>query len=1010
MPISRLAIRRPVALLMCVLTIVVFGFVALRSMPVDLISDINMPIATVFTSYPGASPTEVESLVTSPLEDSLMTMPGLSELSSVSNENYSLIILQFSYGSDLDRLMLTVREKVDAVRNDLPEGAKSPVASQVNVNDMPVCVVAVTGADESRLLRDVKEQVVPAFERIDGVASVAVSGGISQEIAVEVKPEALQAYGLSQAEIAQLVGASYVNLPIGSLPYGSRELLTRGEYKFSSAAEVAAIPVVTHTGAVLRMDDVATVSERDAAPETLGRLDGKPAVLLTINKQQSGNALAIAESATKVVVGYADNKDFTMALVANQGKLIEDSVMNVASSLIYGGLLAVLVLWVILGQLKLAGIIGTAIPISVMATFFAMYFSGLTLNIVSLAGLVIAVGMMVDNSIVILESIFTCRAQGMEPRKAAAAGTRAVGEAVMASTLTTVSVFLPILFIAGLAREMFKQVALTITYSMLLSLLTSVTVVPCLFVLLNPRDAQGARQGKILNKIVEKYGRLVAWSTDHRFITVGIALATLAASLALIPFIGTEMLPPMDQGRVTVKVEAQRGTSIAHMEGLAERIEAVLAKYPDIAHYTATVGGTSGLVGISGTNEMTLTAYLKDDRKLSTYDIVDHLREDLANFTGADVTVVAVDSLVTAIMGNTSDMGTGGVTVSVSGADEASLRYAVQMIEEMARGVTGVIATNSSLGSGAPELKVEVDSVKAAAYGLTPASVLAEVRYAMTGVEAAVMEKSGSEYPVRVVYPDRSFATAADLEALPIESPAGVFVPLSEVAAVVQGEGPLPIRRTDNRRVMTVSAVADSTSQSVTASEFKQKLAALSLPAGIEISMGGQEMLKNEAFSGLTTALYMALLLVFMIMAAQFESMRFSAVVMLSVPMAFSGGILALLLTGTTLNLASLMGVVMLVGVVVNNAIVLIDRAGQNREAGMPIREAVIEAGIVRLRPIIMTTVTTFLGLLPLALAIGSGTELMQPMAIISMGGLLSSTLLTLLVIPCTYLISAKKK
>jgi len=1010
MQISRLAIRRPVALLMCVLTVIVFGFVALRSMPVDLISDINMPIATVFTSYPGASPTEVESLVTSPLEDSLMTMPGLSELSSVSNENYSLIILQFSYGSDLDRLMLTVREKVDAVRNDLPEGVKSPVASEVNVNDMPVCVIAITGADESRLLRDVKEQVVPAFERIEGVASVAVSGGISQEIAVEVKPQALQAYGLSQTEIAGLVGASYINLPIGSLPYGSRELLIRGEHKYSSAAEVAAIPVITHTGAVLRMDDVATVIQRDAEPETLGRLDGKPAVLLTINKQQSGNALLIAEAATKTVKGYANNPDFTVALVANQGKLIEDSVMNVASSLIYGGLLAVLVLWVILGQLKLAGIIGTAIPISVMATFFAMYFSGLTLNIVSLAGLVIAVGMMVDNSIVILESIFTCRAQGMETRKAAAAGTRAVGEAVMASTLTTVSVFLPILFIAGLAREMFRQVALTITYSMLLSLLTSVTVVPCLFVLLNPRDAEGARQGKILDRIVEKYGELVAWSTDHRFATVGIALLTLAASLALIPFIGTEMLPPMDQGRVTVKVEAQRGTSIEHMEGLAGRIEAVLAKYPDIEHYTATVGGTSGLVGISGTNEMTLTAYLKDDRVLSTYDIVDHLRSDLANFTDADVTVVAVDSLVTAIMGNTSDMGTGGVTVSVSGADEASLRYAVQMIEEMARGVTGVISTTSSLGSGAPELRVEVDAVKAAAYGLTPATVLAKVRYAMTGVESAVMEKSGSEYAVRVVYPDRSFAKAADLEAFPIQGPTGVFVPLSEVATVVQGEGPLPIRRTDNRRVMTVSAIADSTSQSVTASEFKEKLAALNLPAGIEISMGGQEMLKNEAFSGLTTALYMALLLVFMIMAAQFESLRFSAVVMLSVPMAFSGGILALLITGTTLNLASLMGVVMLVGVVVNNAIVLIDRAGQNREAGMPIREAVIEAGSVRLRPIIMTTVTTFLGLLPLALAIGSGTELMQPMAIIAMGGLMSSTLLTLLVIPCTYLISAGKR
>ena len=1001
MSLSRPAVRRPVALLMVVLVVLLFGTVSLNTLPVDLIPEITMPTAYVVCTYPGASPADVESLVTTVLEDALGTVPGLKDISSSSSENYGVVVTQFAYDIDMDSTMMVVREKVDSIRGDLPNGADAPVAMQTGLGDLPVCVVAVTGAYAEGLLLDVQDNIAPLFERIDGVATVEFSGGNKQEIAIDLRPESLERYGLSVSDVAAMLGAAKLNIPIGTVPYGSRRLQVSGRTRFDSLEQIRALPITTPSGGVIHLTDLADVFERDQERDSIARINGGDCVLLSIQKQQGGNSLRIGDEVAEVVASLRESSGYEVIVVNSQSKLIRESVVSVGESLAIGGLLAVGILWLILGSFKLALIIGIAIPLSIMATFMLMYFFDLSINIISLGGLVIAVGMMVDNSIVILESIFTTRNEGMSTYRAAILGTGRVGGAVMASTLTTVSVFLPIVFVSGLTKEVFTHAALSIVFALSASLVVSMTTVPCLYVILDPHPQQHEnRQSRAMERISSAYGRLLDWCLRHSLTTAALAFGLLAASLLMIPMIGSEVLPALDQGQIIVTVETERGSSLEKTAERAAAVEALLVSFEDVEYCYSTIED----------NRANLTASLRSDRKLGIYDVVKLVRQETALYTDCKITASAVDSLITTVVAGSdfSDFGSGGMVVQISGPDEVSARLAMESIAEMARTVTGVYSVSSTSFVGNPTADIVVDEVRAAAYGLLPASVLSQARTALNGAEVATLTKGGFDYPVVVGLPKNRVDTLADLEALPIHSPGGFDVPLREIASVSIGEGPASISRQGSRRVLTVSARADSTTQAATAADFRAKLAELELPRGIEISYEGQEMLKGEVFAGLTQAMLIALALVFMIMAAQFESIRQSLVVMVSVPLAFVGAAVAALLTGTSLNLISFIGIIMLVGVVVNNAIVLVDCVNQLRDEGRELHPALIEAGRLRLRPIVMTTITTVLGLLPMAMSLGTGTELMAPMAVVVIGGLLSSTLLTLVVIPCIYALFAK--
>jgi len=1008
MILSKASIRRPVTLLMVVLTVALFGIIALRSMPVDLISGLNMPIAYVRCVYSGASPSDVETLVTSVLERSLSTMPGLKSISSTSAENYGVVVLQFAYGTNMTRAMLQVREKVDLVRGSLPEGASDPIAMEADVADSPVCVIAVTGPDPENLLAIVKETIVPAYQRIEGVGAVELSGGVEQEIRVDVRPEALERFGLSISQVSQMIGGAQVTVPVGSVPYGSRSLLVSGEAKLTSIEQIRDIAVTAPTGAVVRMSDLADIFERPQERRNTARVNGRPCVLLSVNKLQSANALRISDEALLVTAELNENPDFELVVINNQGRLVRTAISGVGNTLMLGGLLAVGMLWLGLGSLSMALIIGTSIPFSVLAAFSCMFLSGMTLNIISLGGLVIGVGMMVDNSIVVLESIFSCRERGMDALEAAMEGTRWMGGAVMSSTLTNIIVFVPIVFIAGLTREIFGQAAMSITYSISASYIVAFTVVPCLYVMVNPKPKLESKAALALDRLAVHYAGWLRWCIARPGLVVLAAFSMLLVSLRLVPMIGSEMLPPIDQGQITVSIEMEAGTSLDKLIEKVAQVEALVDGHPDVENYYVSAGGTSSSTGFRTANMMLM---MRDDRKSSIYDVTALLRDGVRNFTDARVNAVPVDSLITAIVGGMG-MGGSGVVVQVSGADDTSLRYAVNRIADMAWTVPGVYNVISTTGAGSPKADIEVDPIRAASLGLTSAQVLQQARTAVTGSQATTITRGEVDVPVRVGLARNRYDTIADLEALPIRTPLGFHVPLRELASITQGQTAGAIQRQGSRRVMSVNAQADSATQSRTAAAFRAGLRRLEpeLPRGIEISYAGQEQLKNEAFSGLSYALLLSLALVFMIMAAQFESIVYSLVVMVTVPLSFVGGAAGLLIGRTTLNITSFIGIIMLVGVVVNNAIVLVDTVNQLRgDEGMPLLEALVEGGRMRLRPILMTTGTTILGLLPASLRMGKGTELMAPMALVTMGGLLSATLLTLVVIPCMYLLTTKK-
>lgn len=999
----RFALKHPVPTIVFFLVALVIGGVSLTRLSVDLYPAMEFPLAVVSTRYEGAGPQEVESLVSRPIEEIMGTIAGVTRISSTNREGQSLVVVQFDWGTDMDQATLTIREKVDRVKGFLPDGVESPTVFKIDPQALPVLTLGVTGegnlVDLKRLAED---QIKPRLERLDGVASVAVLGGTEREIQVTVDPRRLSASGISISQVAQALRYENINLPGGDVKEGPVKMLVRTVGQFNSLDEVRDLRL-----GQVRLGDVAEVSDTFAEVSSKVWISGRPAIGLDVQKQSGSNAVTVAQSVKSEMEKIEKELpgNVKAAVLMDQSRMVLTSINSIADSGLTGGILAVIVLLLFLRHFRATLAVALAIPIAVVTTFGPLFFGGVTLNIMSMGGLTLGVGMMVDSAIVVLENIFRHKQMGKNTFQASLDGTSEVALAVTASTLTTVAVFLPVIWITGLAQQYFRELALSVTYSLLTALAVSLTVVPIMASVLL-RDQKGPERppsrlyrwiGRVLDGVDQGYGHLLGVALRFRWTVVGIGLASLAAGLLIVGEMGSEFIPTSDTAEFRVDVKMPPGTRFEETEKAVLGAAAVASKLPEIRTVYAAVGsGGNAFVSTQGaSHEGYVVGMLvgRRSRDRSLQEIMEQVRQEVI-IPGARVSLTVSGML---------DPGGVPIEISIEGQDLGVLQDLAQQVAAEVRQVPGTREVQTSVDEGLPEVQVRVDRARAASYNLSPSQIAASVQAAVKGQVVSQYRVGGKEYDIRLQATEEVRRDLAALSQLPIASASGQMVPLGDIATLLKEIGPNTVERQEQSRVVRVTGQLFERDLGSVMDDIKLRLESMPKPPGYTLSYGGQNREMEDAFGGLIQALLFSIVLVYLVMAAQFESFLHPFVIMFSVPLSFVGAVMALVLTGRALDISGMIGMILLVGIVVNNAIVLIDYVNQLRREGHERNEAIRLAGPIRLRPVLMTTLTTLLGLLPLAFGLADGSELQAPMATVVIGGLSVSTLLTLVVVPVTY-------
>lgn len=1015
MNLAGFSIKRPVTMLMVIAIVLVLGFISFTRLGIDLFPNFSFPGAVVITEYSGVSSHEIENIVTKPLEQMLSTMSNVKNIQSFSSEGNSTIVVEFNWGTDMDVAAQDMREKVDFAKPFLPSEAGTPMVVKFDPSMMPIMQIALYGGDNIVQLKKIADDIiVNRLLRIEGVASISVLGGLERQITIRVDPDKLAFYGLSMPQIAGKLQMENINLPGGSIRQGKKDYILRTQAEFKNISEIEDVPIPLPQGGSVPLKDIAVIEDTHKDISTITRYNGKPSIGLLVQKQSNYNTVQVAEKVKAELIKLNAEVQVKIGheIVFDQAEFIKESIDNVKNNAIIGGLIAVLVIYLFLRNLRSTFIIALSIPISIIATFVLVYFNKLTLNIMSLGGLALGVGMLVDNSIVVLENIVRHHQDGEDPVLAAVSGTNEVSLAVTASTLTTIAVFLPIVFVQGITAQFFRELALTVTFSLISSLIVSLTIVPLLSSKLiveqgdkksSPFLALSDKFGKFYSKIERKYGNALTWALTHRKIVILTSIALLVVSIGMIPLVGAEFLPQSDAGSIDVSVKMPYGTNLEETDSFVTEVVAMLKQIPEIDGIMENIGSSgAGMSVSSDKSEASLAVQLipLGDRKRDSKEIAEQIRNLTANIAGAEIKVKASSSM---------DFGGGGslkpVSIEIKGDDIDRLKKISREVLEIVKATPGTREVESSLEQGKPELVINIDREKATLYGLSSREIAQSVNSAVTGSVSTKYKLAGDEIDVVIKSDENLVDSIYKVRDLLILGPSGALITLGDVASIDQGKGPVTIVRDNQTRQVTVSCEVVGKATGTINREIQEKLNKFTLPEGYTIDMGGEQEQMVDAFKDLILAFVLAVILVYMVMAAQFESLKQPFIIMFTVPLALVGVVFALLITGRHINITSLIGIIMLAGIVVNNAIVLVDFINQLREKGMPRNEAIVMAGPMRLRPILMTTLTTILGLVPLALGLAEGGELMAPMATTVIGGLTFSTLLTLVVIPVVYTI-----
>jgi HAE1 family hydrophobic/amphiphilic exporter-1 len=1022
MSIYSASVKRPVTTILIFIGLIVMGLYSLIQLPVDLYPEMELPFVVVYTTYPGASAADIESNVTRPLENSLNSVNKLKEITSTSSDATSVIFMNFEYGTNLDEASNDIRSALSFTERLLPEDCERPTIIKFSTSFMPIIFYAITAKESyAGLEKILDEKIVNPLNRIDGVGSVALSGVPGRKIYIDVDPRKMEAYHLTIEQIGNVLRAENINMPAGYIEMGKTDYPLRIQGEFPESDVVRNLVITNYNGNNVYLKDIAEVRDTIRESKLDTKINGEKGMSMYVQKQSGGNTVKVTSEVEKTLATLVKDlpPDVHIEKLFDSSTFIKGSISNLTETLMFAAIFVVLVVLFFLGRWRATFIVILTIPISLIVAFIYLFVTGASINIISLTSLSIAIGMVVDDAIVVLENITKHIERGSRPREASIYATNEVWLAVIVTTLTVVAVFFPLTFVTGLTGVLFKELGMIVTITIVTSVFAAITLTPTLSSLLlkwypirknAPFWTYDGSIRKALDWLDHYYEKTLRWALRHKTVVVILAFVIFIFSMSLFAVIKTEFFPQADESRISATIELQTGTRVDQTVATANRIDSLIkAKYPEVKIIATTSGsddqgGFASIFNAGGTHTIRYNLSLVpiEDRKKSVFDIVEELRADLSKMS-------EIINFTLSTSDNMGSFGSNNVDVEVYGYDISKTNLVAEDLAERIKKIAGTKDVHISRAKSKPELQIIFDQNKMSANGLNTAMASAAVKNQVDGLVATKLRQFGDEYDVVVRLKKDARSTLTEIENLGIMTPMGQVVRLGEIAKVKEYWSPPNIERKRKERIVRVTFTPYKRSLTDIQIDVQREINKTIMPAGVMVQISGAIKEQMDAFKDIAMLILMSLILVYLIMASQFESLKMPFIIMFSIPFAFSGVAIALFISNTALSVISGIGAVMLIGIVVKNAIVLVDFINLMRERGYELYEAIAISGRSRLRPVIMTSATTILGMFPLAISTGSGSELWSPMGVAVIGGLVFSTVVTLVLVPVVYAIFSKK-
>lgn len=997
MGVTRFVLKRPVTVLMALLCLIVFGISSVFNATLEQMPDMDQPMMIIMANYSGASPEDMDELVTQPIEDQVSTLEGVKSMSSTTSEGRSMIMLEYDYDTDMDEAYSDLTKSLNSIR-DLPDDVE-PTVMEMNNNAQASMMLTVANPSQENLYDYVDQKIVPELEKLSTVAEVSTMGGSSEYIKIELMSDMMDQYNVSISDIKSAMSAANLSYPSGSAESGNLDLSVSTLTQHDTLDELLEMPITVSGNKIVYLEDIAVVSYAEEQKGGVSRYNGEETISISLTKQQSSTAMDLSKQVQKVIKNLqGDDENLTITVARDEADSILDSLKDVAETMVMAVLISMIIIFLFFGDFKASLIVGSSIPTSILMSLIVMTRAGFTLNIITMSGLVLGVGMMVDNSIVVLESCFRAMDKQQDKgalgyAKAALEGTNIVVASIVGSTVTTCVVFIPLVFLNGMSGQMFGAMGYTIVFCMCASLLSAIAIVPLCYMMYKPKERTSAPATRPLTFLQNGYRKIMPTLLKHKAIVMLASVGIIVATVFLASGMQTELMTADDTGTVSVTIETRPGLITEQADAILSEAESIVAAHEDVESYMLRYNNDEG----------TITAYLKDDRKMSTDEVVSQWENEMADLENCTVTVEASTSM--SMMGRSR-----GYEAILKGTQYDELQEVSNEIVNELIARDDVKNVHSSIENTAPVVAVKVDPVAASAEGLTAAQIGTMVKQMLDGEEVTTLKVDGQEISVKAEYPEDQYKTVPQLERIILKKPSGGYVALSDVAEIYYKDSPSSIEKEDKSYQITIPAdYADSSSSAAVKTQIDNEVISPNLTGTITRGTNSRDRMMQEEFSGLYNAIAVAVFLIFVVMSAQFESPKFSFMVMTTIPFSLVGSFGLLKLTGVSMSMTSILGFLILVGTVVNNGILYVDTVNQYRME-MPLKKALIEAGATRMRPIMMTSLTTILSMLPMAMAFGSSGSTTQGLAVVNIGGLTVGVAVALFILPVYYALMNGKK
>ena len=997
MGITRFVLKRPVTVLMALLCLIVFGISSVFNATLEQMPDMDQPMMIIMANYSGASPEDMDELVTQLIEDQVSTLEGVKSMSSTTSEGRSMIMLEYDYDTDMDEAYSDLTKSLNSIR-DLPDDVE-PTVMEMNNNAQASMMLTIANPSQENLYDYVDQKIVPELEKLSTVAEVSTMGGSSEYIKIELMSDMMDQYNVSISDIKSAMSAANLSYPSGSAESGNLDLSVSTLTQHDTLDELLEMPITVSGNKIVYLEDIAVVSYAEEQKGGVSRYNGEETISISLTKQQSSTAMDLSKQVQQVIKSLQnDDDDLTITVARDEADSIQDSLKDVAETMVMAVVISMIIIFLFFGDFKASLIVGSSIPTSILMSLIVMTRAGFSLNIITMSGLVLGVGMMVDNSIVVLESCFRAMDKQEDKgalgyAKAALEGTNIVVASIFGSTVTTCVVFIPLVFLNGMSGQMFGAMGYTIVFCMCASLLSAIAIVPLCYMMYKPKERSSAPATRPLTFLQDAYRKIMPVLLKHKAIVMLASVGIIVATVFLASGMQTELMTADDTGTVSVSIETRPGLITEQADAILAEAESIVAAHEDVESYMLRYNNDEG----------TITAYLKDDRKMSTDEVVSQWENEMADLENCTITVEASTSM--SMMGRSR-----GYEAILKGTQYDELQEVSNEIVNELIARDDVKNVHSSIENTAPVVAVKVDPVAASAEGLTAAQIGTMVKQMLDGEEVTTLKVDGQEISVKAEYPEDQYKTVPQLERIILKKPSGGYVALSDVAEIYYKDSPSSIEKEDKSYQITISAdYVDSSSSAAVKTKIDNEVISPNLTGTIVRGTNSRDRMMQEEFSGLYNAIAVAVFLIFVVMAAQFESPKFSFMVMTTIPFSLVGSFGLLKLTGVSMSMTSILGFLILVGTVVNNGILYVDTVNQYRME-MPLRKALIEAGATRMRPIMMTSLTTILSMLPMAMAFGSSGSTTQGLAVVNIGGLSVGVLVALFILPVYYALMNGRK